>query len=86
MTEWRAVTFRGQEVNVCEARIKKESRDPDLYYYEIRHSDSDWGNPVTIEEAVVVNFFGILISKLPLQLGPNSCIRLNKAEQQLFSY
>lgn len=50
------------EIQIKTERVKLDERAASLFYYGIRHSDSDWGKPVTIEPNVVVNFFGTLIS------------------------
>ncbi|MFS0558813.1 LPD28 domain-containing protein [Brevibacillus sp. 179-C9.3 HS] len=86
MTGWRTVTFRGKEASVFEGRIQVENRDPDLHYYDIRHSENDWGNPVSIEPSVSVNFFGILITSEPINMGPSSCLKLTFNEQRIFAY
>lgn len=39
-----------------------EPKQEDMFYYDIRHSDSDMGKPVTIENRVAVNFYGTIIS------------------------
>ena len=36
------------------------------YYYGIRHSDDDCGEPITVEKVVLVNRYGFIISKEPL--------------------
>lgn len=40
-----------------------------LRHYEIRHSDEDWGEPVSVEDGVFVNFFGTILSKDKLDLN-----------------
>lgn len=73
--------FRGSKVTIVEDRIDTENRDPNLHYYEIRHSDDDWGNPVSIDEAIGVNFFGLLITSSPIKIGP-----LTTQEQRILAY
>ena len=43
-----------------------------LYLYGIRHSDSDMGKPITIEKLVLVNRYGYIVSKQPLDKIINS--------------
>ena len=43
-----------------------------LYLYGIRHSDSDMGKPITIEKFVLVNRYGYIVSKQPLDKIINS--------------
>ncbi len=53
---------------VSEFRIHENARDPGLFYYDIRHGD-DWGDPVTVEKTVFVNFFGTVVTAAPLELN-----------------
>lgn len=59
--------IRGIEVYVTDVRVgsnvKKRS---DLYHYQIRHSDEDWGDPCTIEPSVLVNHYGDIVSRKSL--------------------
>jgi hypothetical protein len=52
-------------------RVSAEDRHPDFQYYEIRHADDDWDMPISIENNVMVNFWGTIITdeKLDLQNG-----------------
>ena len=43
-----------------------------LHLYGIRHSDDDWGKPITIEKFVLVNRYGYIVSKQPLDKIINS--------------
>jgi len=52
---------------LVEKRIPEEERNSGLYYYGVRHSDDDWGKPVTIEVNVRFNFYGTLITDEPLR-------------------
>ena len=49
-------------------RIPIKDRDPKLHYYEMRHSESDWTQPIGIEGFVFVNFLGTLVTNKPLEL------------------
>lgn len=62
----RKIIFRGIECYVSDTRIKKEDMIEGFNYYGIRHSDEDWGIPITIEDFVVVNHWGTLASKTDL--------------------
>jgi hypothetical protein len=57
--------FRDVEVEGIAARIPKKDRDPEYYYYELRHGDEPHP-PLTIEHAVMVNFYGTIRSVLPI--------------------
>lgn len=77
------VWFRGQEVQVTCGRVS--TREENLHYYEFRHGDCDWLLPITLEEKVVVNFCGTLVSQKPIQLH-NGSITLKKKEVQALRY
>lgn len=71
--------IRGKEVvKVVETnRIKKEeaaqAKKDNHHVYMMRHGESDWSTPVTIEPGVLVNYWGYLITKEPLDNpGPDS--------------
>ena len=60
--------FRGVPViHVTSAHIRQDEREVDLYYYDIRHSDQDWSDPVTIEPFVMVNHFGTIVTTEPIE-------------------
>lgn len=60
------VFFRGIEGYITDLRIPHADRKHDLFYYEIRHSDEDFWEPVTIEPSVIVNNWGTIVFKLPI--------------------
>lgn len=53
-------------VKITILRIKGPEQEPNLFYYHIRHSDSDWGKPISVEKHVLVNHFGTLVSTVSL--------------------
>lgn len=69
--------------SILERRIPREERNKDLQYYEIRHTDDDWGLPATIEDNVIVNFWGTFVTEHKLELGPDRCYLLAPEEQEL---
>jgi len=56
-----------ENVGVLTSERVDRSTVPDGWYvYEIRHSD-DGGNPITVENNVVCNFYGTFITKHPIK-------------------
>lgn len=56
------------------------------HLYGIRHSDDDWGKPITVEKNVFVNRYGYIISEQPLDKivnGENKFYELNSEERQI---
>ncbi|PKR82486.1 LPD28 domain-containing protein [Heyndrickxia camelliae] len=61
--------LRGIDIVECTPlRIKQADRKKDLHYYEIRHSDENWGEPVCIRHGILVNHFGTIAARTPLPL------------------
>jgi hypothetical protein len=59
--------FRGVPViHVTSSRIRQEQRDMDLFYYNLRHAEEDWSEPVTVEPYVLVNYFGTIVTTEPI--------------------
>lgn len=66
---------------VVDRRISQSERDEALFYYELRHDEADWTEPVTIEKnAVFVNFWGTLVTSEPLHFGKADYIELSKVD------
>jgi len=67
MSKYIRTDFRNHPILFVDRRLSKEEKKPGLYYYAIRHDDEQW-LPATIEEAVLVNHYGTIISKEKLDL------------------
>ena len=64
--------FRGVPViHVTALRIRQEQREIDLFYYDIRHAEEDWSEPVTVEPHVLVNHFGTIVTTKPISFEPD---------------
>lgn len=60
------LNFKGYECYIADMRILQADKRSDLYYYGIRHSDDDFSMPVTIEPNVIVNHWGTLVTREPI--------------------
>lgn len=56
------INFRGIEGYIKEGDFKEEKR-ADLFYYDLRHKSNNWAEPYTIEDFVVVNYWGTICFK-----------------------
>ncbi len=74
---WSNIDIFGQKACVCDSRIPIETKKPELFYYGIRHSDEDCGRPSTIEERVIVNHWGTLVTTKELDFRGLNYIALN---------
>jgi hypothetical protein len=48
------------------------------YMYQIRHDEDDWTRPVTLEQLVVVNFFGTAFMKEPIELDNTGYMEIRR--------
>ncbi len=55
--------------SLTEYRINREKETEGKFIYDIRHTDEDWCEPATIENQVLVNWFGCLIVNHPLSFS-----------------
>jgi len=55
-------------------RIQKDSVPEGFYCYEVRHDDECMGIPCELSTHILVNFWGTVISKIPL-IKKNECKR-----------
>ena len=59
-------------------RIPAEKAPPGHpYMYHIRHDEDDWTVPITLERLVVVNFFGTVFMKEPIQIGVDGYVEID---------
>lgn len=83
---WHAVDTSLGEIMVSECGktdvVPLDSELPDgVYWYPMRHSDNDAGCPSTIElDPVLVNHWGILLSRTVLNFGPERYIALSEED------
>lgn len=78
--------LRGIEiVGATSLRVPKEERDPNLYYYDVRHDDDCIGIPSEVSKFVMVNHLGTIITKgeLPLTDFGGSCLELTEEEEDI---
>lgn len=89
----KKIKFRGQIIMLCQNRkvVKSDFRTfqdifKEPFFYGIRHSDSDFSIPVTIEPFVTVNWWGVMKTRKPLHFRNNKdkYIVLTKKEQRHF--
>lgn len=82
----RIVNFKNQKVLIIDKRIHKDNTHKNLNFYYLRHSDTDWSKVVTIEESVIVNLYGTLISLNEIKWNKDDYYTLNEKEIEEFSY
>lgn len=61
---------------ITEYRIDRSQDTEGKTLYDIRHSDDDWCDPATVEESVVVNWYGTILLNEPIELGPDKYLEI----------
>ena len=58
------------------------------YMYQIRHDEDDWTRPITLEQSVLVNFFGTVFMKEQIDFDNNGYIEIKRfsIEKQLIQF
>lgn len=81
--DYRAEKF--QKVSVCsircdfsDMRIDRSTVPEERYQYEVAGDDDSGGDPARVQRGVLVNFFGTLISDVPLPLGRDGVLWLQE--------
>lgn len=62
------VTLLGVPAILTECRIDRTTIPTQLHLYEIRHEDEDWGRPCQLARGILVNFYGSLLTRQPIEL------------------
>lgn len=71
ITNFDLMDLFGKKVLFTDNRIDRSSlQEGVVYMYELRHSDEDWGEPVEINNRVLVNFYGTVLSTEKIKI-PN---------------
>lgn len=65
---WYKVEVLGEQGLFTDSRVDKGTIPDGWYFYEVRHDDNDWCEPIEIALGVLVNYFGTLITNEPLSL------------------
>ena len=50
------------------------------YMYHLRHDEDDWTCPINIEKNVLVNFFGTIFAREPVELGEDDYLEIEQFE------
>ncbi len=80
-SRWRYYRFRGMNCFIHDGR-------PSIYpagkyhFYSMRHGDTDWASPLSIEPVVLVNFWGVIGTPHPLVFPSKGHIDLTPEESE----
>ncbi len=80
-------TEKFQKVSVCgipcdfsDMRIDRSTVPKGRYQYEVADDDESQGNPSRVRRGIMVNFFGTLISDVPLPLVDDNVLWLRDGD------
>ena len=71
------VTLFGVPAIFTEYRIDRTTIPAQLHLYEIRHEDEDWGRPCQLAKGILVNFYGSLLTRHPIELPDSGYLDFN---------
>lgn len=70
------VSVCGVECEFNDMRIERSSVPVEKYQYEVAGDDDSGGDPVRVQQGVLVNFFGTLVCDRPLPIGDEGVLWL----------
>lgn len=70
----------GIECDFSDMRINKDTVPKDRYQYEVADDDESQGDPTRVRKSIMVNFFGTLISDVPLPLMNDNVLWLYEGD------
>ena len=73
---YQEVTIFDRPALFTECRIDRATLPEDVYRYELRHGDEDWGEPRELARNLMVNFYGTVLTREPFQLTIDGWIPL----------
>lgn len=65
---YEEIELFGKKMLLTMARIDRASVPEGLHLYELRHADDDWGEPCELARGILVNFYGTVLSREPIEL------------------
>ena len=70
----------GIECDFSDMRIDRSTVPKTRYQYEVADDDESQGDPARVRLGIMVNFFGTLISDVPLPLGLDGVLWLYESD------
>lgn len=77
---YREVTLFGTPALFTKSRIDRDTVPEGISLYEIRHSDSNWGKPIELARGIMVNYYGTVLTREPIQLPLDGWIKLKNKD------
>lgn len=61
-------------------RVIRDTVPKGMTLYELRHEDENWGKPCQVAKRIVVNYYGSILTSLPIQLNPDGGRDINRGD------
>lgn len=74
------VTVYGQPALFTSLRIDRGTVPDGLYLYELRHADEDWSDPCQLARGILVNHYGTVLTREPIQLPIEGALNMNPGD------
>lgn len=78
--ELTRVRVCGIECNFSDMRIDRSTVPEGRYQYEVADDDESQGDPSRVKRSIMVNFFGTLISDVPLPFKNDNVLWLQEGD------
>ena len=65
---YEEVTILGKPALFTDWRLDRPTIPDGVYCYELRHGDENWGEPVELARYIVINYYGTVLIREPIQL------------------
>ena len=62
------VTVLGTPALFTDWRVDRATIPAGMFLYEVRHADSDWGDPCQLAWGILVNFYGTILTAKPMDI------------------
>lgn len=76
--EYTLFSYNGKHES--DMRIDRSTVPEGLYQYEVADDDESQGDPARVKKGIMVNFWGTLISDVPLPLGSDGVLWLDDGD------
>ena len=74
------VTIFGVPALFTDLRVDRSTVPDGVYRYEVRYSDEYGGEPVELARGIIVDFFGTVLTREPIQLPISGGLELNDGD------
>ena len=74
------VTVYGQPALFTSLRVDRSTVPDGLHLYELRHADEDWNDPCQLARGILVNHYGTVLTREPIQLPVSGALELNAGD------